>query len=78
MSVAGTDGTRFSESGESRDWRVLGLLGGGLALQWHDFVLAGEALWRFGGDDLEVSGRTVNGSIESGDWGFRLSLGYEF
>ena len=78
MSVAGTDGTHYSESGEARDWRVLGLLGGGFALQWADFVLAGEALWRFGGDDLEVSGRTVNGSIESGDWGFRLSLGYEF
>ena len=78
LSATGSDGSRYSESGEASDWRALRLLGGGLALQWHDFVLAGEALWRFGGDDLEVSGRTVYGDIESGDWGFRLSLGYEF
>lgn len=54
------------------------LLGGGFALQWRDLVLAGEALWRFGGDDLEVDGRTVHGGIEHGNWGFRLSLGYGF
>lgn len=78
LSASGTDGSHFSESGDACDWRVLGLLGGGFALQWHDFVLAGEALWRFGGDDLEVSGRTVHGGIKSGDWGFRLALGYEF
>ena len=78
VSATGTDGSRFSESGEACDWRVLGLLGGGLSLQWQGFALAGEALWRFGGDDLDVSGRTVHGGIESGDWGFRLSLVYEF
>ena len=78
LSASGADGSRYAESGDACDWRVLGLLGGGLSLQWHGFVLAGEALWRFGGDDLEVSGRTVHGGIESGDWGFRLSLGYEF
>ena len=78
MAAVGTDGSRYSENGEEKDWRLLGLLGGGLALQWHDFVLAGEALWRFGGDDLEVNGNTVSGKIENGDWGFRLSLGYEF
>ena len=78
ISASGTDGTRYSEGGEACDWRVLGLLGGGFALQWRDFVLAGEALWRFGGDDLEVDGRSVHGDIEHGCWGFRLSLGYEF
>lgn len=78
MSAVGTDGSRYSENGEEKDWRLLGLLGGGLALQWHDFVLAGEALWRFGGDDLEVNGNAVSGKIENGNWGFRLSLGYEF
>ena len=78
LSASGSEGSRYSESGEACDWRVLGLLGGGLSLQWHGFVLAGEALWRFGGDDLEVDGRTIHGGIESGDWGFRLSLGYEF
>ena len=78
LSATGSDGSRYAESGEARDWRVLGLLGGGLSLYWHDFILAGEALWRFGGDDLEVSGRTVHGSIERGNRGFRLSLGYEF
>ena len=78
LSATGSDGSRYAESGEARDWRVLGLLGGGLSLCWHDFALAGEALWRFGGDDLDVDGRAVHGGIESGDWGFRLSLGYEF
>ena len=78
LSATGSDGSRYAESGDACDWRVLGLLGGGLSLYWHDFILAGEALWRFGGDDLEVSGRTVHGSIERGNWGFRLSLGYEF
>lgn len=78
MSATGTDGSRFAESGDACDWRVLGLFGGGLSLRWNDFVLAGEALWRFGGDDLDVSGRTVNGSIEHGKWGFRIALGYEF
>ena len=78
LTATGSDGSRFSESGEASDWAVFGLLGGGLALQWHDFILAGEALWRFGGDDLTVSGQTVNGRIESGEWGFRLSLGYRF
>lgn len=77
-SAVGTDGSRFSESGEAKDWRALGLFGGGLALQWHDFVLAGEALWRFGGDGLDVNGQAVHGEIEHGNWGFRLSLGYEF
>ena len=78
IAASGTDGSVCRESGNADDWRVLGLLGGGLALQWHGFVLAGEALWRFGGDDLEVDGRAVRGGIEHGDWGFRLSLGYEF
>lgn len=78
MSTTGTDGSRFSESGDACDWRVLGLLGGGLSLRWDDFVLAGEALWRFGGDDLKVSGRTVDGCVEHGKWGFRIALGYEF
>ena len=78
LSAAGTDGSRFSESGKTRDWTVFGLLGGGFALQWSDLVLTGEALWRFGGDDLEVSGRAVNGRVRPGDWGFRLSLGYAF
>lgn len=78
LSARGTDGTAAYESGRAADWRVCGLLGGGLGLQWKSFVLAGEALWRFGGDDLDVSGETVNGKITHGDWGFRLSLGYEF
>ena len=60
------------------DGVVYGLLGGGFALQWYDFVLAGEALWRYGGDDLAVAGRTVDGSIKPGTMGFRLSLGYAF
>ncbi len=76
--ATGTDGSACRESGDACDWRVLGLLGGGLSLQRNGFVLAGEALWRFGGDDLEVDGRAVRGSIKHGDWGFRLSLGYEF
>lgn len=78
MDVRGTDGSGYRESGEAKDWRLLGLLGGGVSVQWKDFVLAGEALWRFGGDDLEVNGKAVRGDIEHGDWGFRLSLGYEF
>ena len=78
LSATGTDGSRYSEYGADRDWVVYGLLGGGFALQWYDFVLAGEALWRYGGDDLAVAGRTVNGSIKPGTMGFRLSLGYAF
>ena len=78
IAAAGTDGSVYRESGDADDWRALGLLGGGLSLQWHDFVLAGEALWRFGGDDLAVDGRAVRGDIEHGNWGFRLALGYEF
>ena len=78
MSVMGTDGSRYSEHGDVGEWRALGLLGGGFALQWHDFILSTEALWRFAGDDLDVDGRTVNGRIEHGNWGFRVSLGYVF
>lgn len=78
IAAAGTDGSVYRENGDADDWRALGLLGGGLSLQWHDFVLAGEALWRFGGDDLAVDGRAVRGDIEHGNWGFRLALGYEF
>ncbi|MCQ2388547.1 MAG: hypothetical protein MJ138_02420 [Kiritimatiellae bacterium] len=78
MHVAGTDGSTCSERGDAREWRALGLLGGGLSLRWRDWTLAGEALWRFGGDDLDVSGRTVNGRIGHGDWGFRVAIGHEF
>ena len=78
IAAAGTDGSVYRESGDACDWRALGLLGGGLSLQWYDFVLAGEALWRFGGEDLAVDGRAVRGDIEHGNWGFRLALGYEF
>ena len=78
VSLTGTDGSRFHERGEADDWRVLGLLGGGMSARLFGFVVSGEALWRFGGDDLDVSGRTVNGRIGHGDWGARLSLGYEF
>ena len=78
IAASGSDGSAYRERGEARDWRALGLFGGGFALQWSDFVLSGEALWRFGGDDLEVRGRTVNGRIEHGDWGGRLCLGYAF
>lgn len=78
MDIWGTDDTRYRESGTEDEWRVLGLLGGGFAFQWWDFVLAGEALWRIGGDDLDVSGKTLKGGIEHGNWGFRMSLGYEF
>ena len=78
MDAWGTDGSSFAERGSSDGWYVMGLLGGGLSVEWEGFVLAGEALWRFGGDDLDVRGRTVRGEIESGRWGFRLSLGYTF
>ena len=78
MSATGTDGSACRESGDADDWRVVGLLGGGFALHWYDFTLAGEVLWRFAGDDLDVRGRTVNGRVEHGNWGFRIMLGYEF
>ena len=78
ISATGTDGSVYRESGDTDDWRAVGLLGGGFALQWYDFTLAGEVLWRFAGDDLDVCGRTVNGQIEHGNWGFRTMLGYEF
>jgi len=78
MRVSGTDGSFYREGGTESEWRALGLLGGGLAVQWSGFFLAGEALWRFGGDDLRVNGKTVSGSVTHGDWGFRLSLGYAF
>lgn len=78
ISAVGSDGSAYRESGDAGDWMVHGLLGGGVSVQWYDFFITGEALWRFGGDDLEVSGRVVHGNIEHGDWGLRLSLGYEF
>jgi len=78
MTGVGTDGTYCHESGSEREWRALGLLGGGFTLQWMGFFVMGEALWRFGGDDLSVHGETVHGSVSSGNWGFRASIGYEF
>ena len=78
LKARGTDATAYAERGKERDWQLGGLLGGGLSVRWHDFVLAGEALWRFCGKDLEVSGRTVNGRVQPGEWAARLSLGYEF
>lgn len=79
-SMEATDGAGawFSERGKEEEWRLLGLVGGGLAVSWHDFTLAGEALYRFGGEDLDVVGQSVSGHITSGEWGFRLSLGYSF
>ena len=74
----GTEGSVYRERGEAKDWRAFGLLGGGLSVFWRDFTLAGEALWRFGGDDLDVYGHAVRGRVTHGLWGFRLSLGYEF
>ena len=74
----GTEGSVYHEHGIAKDWQPYGLLGGGLSIFWRDFTLAGEALWRFGGDDLEVYGRAVRGKIKHGLWGLRLSLGYEF
>lgn len=74
----GTEGSVYHEHGIAKDWQPYGLIGGGLSIFWRDFTLAGEALWRFGGDDLDVYGRTVRGKIKRGLWGFRLSLGYEF
>jgi len=78
MTATGTDGTRCHESDNEREWRVLGLFGGGFAVQWWGFFVMGEALWRYGGDDLSVNGETVHGHVENGDWGFRASVGYEF
>lgn len=78
MAVGGTDGSAFHESGEASDWCFSGLVGGGVSLRWNDFVLAGEGLYRFGGDGLGVDGLAVNGEIEHADWILRLTLGYEF
>lgn len=78
MLVWGTEGAQCRDCGTEDEWRIFGLLGGGLSFQWRDFVLAGEALWRFCGDDMDVYGRTIRGSIEHATWGFQLSLGYEF
>jgi len=78
LSVAGTDGSHASERGRERDVGVCGLLGGGVAVTWHDFFLTGEVLWRCGGNDLKVDGAAVHGDIETGDWGIRIALGYSF
>jgi len=78
LTAAGGDGSSCYESGEAEDWVVYGLFGGGFALTWRDFLVSGEALWRFGANDLEVDGETVHGSVEPGSFGFRLSFGYTF
>jgi len=78
LSASGTDGASYGEHTTEEDWRVLGLLGGGLSLQWNGFFVAGEALWRGGGDDLDVDGATVHGAVEHGDFALRAMFGYEF
>lgn len=60
------------------DWDVYGVAGLGGMLRYKNFTLGADFLARFLDDDLSVNDKYVKGSLERGNWMFRLSLGYEF
>lgn len=78
MSAARSDGFSVRESFRKGDWDVYGLLGLGIMVNFWDFDLSFDALWRYGQNALKVRSPYVNGEIERPDFIFRASLGYNF
>ena len=78
MSAAGPNGVSINRSFGSSDWDVYGLLGLGVMVNFWDFDLMLDALWRFGQSPLRVSSPYVNGEIERPNFIFRASIGYNF
>lgn len=60
------------------EWDVYGVAGLGAAFRYKDFTLGVDFLARFLDDDLNVRSDYVRGSVERGDWMFRVMLGYDF
>lgn len=78
MTASGPNGFSMSRSFRSSDWDVYGLLGLGIMVNFWDFDLSFDALWRYGQNALKVRSPYVNGEIERPDFIFRASLGYNF
>lgn len=72
------DGSSSRHSREFSDWDVYGVAGLGLVFHYHDFMLGVDAFARFLNDDLDVDDPYVEGSVSSGTWVGRLTLGYTF
>ena len=60
------------------DWSVYMLCGIGGMFHWNDICLGCDFLTKVFDDDLDVDGRYVNGSIDCGDWSFKVYVGYSF
>lgn len=78
MSAAGPNGVSINRSFSSSKWDVYGLLGLGIMVNFWDFDLSLDALWRFGQSPLRVSSPYVNGEIERPNVLFRATIGYNF
>lgn len=74
--IAYSDGPRRGQNFD--DWSVYGLAGLGTVVTWKDVSLSCDFIARLGSEDLNVNGRDIHGSIDRGDWLFRVMLGYSF
>lgn len=68
----------YRSSRDFSQWDVYGVAGGGLMLYYKDFTLSVDILARFLDDDLDFSGRYVEGEVQRGRVMLKLSIGYEF
>ena len=78
MSATGPNNLSLRRSVGTDDWDIYGLLGLGIMVNFWDFDVSMDALWRFGQNSLKVESPCVNGEIERPDFIFRASLGYNF
>jgi hypothetical protein len=60
------------------DWSVYMLCGIGGMFHWNDICLGCDFLTKVFDDGLDVNGRYVNGSLDCGDWAFKVYVGYSF
>jgi hypothetical protein len=54
------------------------LCGIGGMFHWNDICLGCDFLTKVFDDGLDVNGRYVNGSLDCGDWAFKVYVGYSF
>jgi len=74
----GKGGSYERRSYEYADWDVYGIAGLGGMFRYQNFTLGLDFLARFFDDDIDVDNKYLRGSVERGDWLFKLAVGYEF
>lgn len=78
MSATGPGGVSARRSVGESDWDLYGLLGLGVMMNFWDFDISLDALWRYGQNSLRIDSPYLKGEIERPDFIFRASLGYNF